>query len=165
MNFMPKFHNEKGQTVSVHNKELYISDNLGSVEEITAALNSSLFYWFFICTSNCRDLVEREIRNFPLDIKNMSPEMRQELKDLCKELMEDYKKHSRLKKTEYKRTGKVVYQEFHPKESKTILDKIDDVLVKHYELSEQEAEYIKNFDLRFRMGEQDSDVKQKQLFA
>jgi hypothetical protein len=57
----------------------------------------------------------------------------------------------------------VVYQEFDPKESKPILDKIDDVLAKHYELSEREAEYIKNFDLRFRMGEQDFDAKQKQL--
>jgi len=164
MNFMPKFHNEKGQTVSVHNKQLYISNGFGSGEEITAALNSSLFYWFFICTSNCRDLVEREIRNFPFDIRNMSTDMRQELKDLCKELMEDYKRHSRLKETKYIRTGRVVYQEFYPKESKPILDKIDDVLAKHYEFSKQEAEYIKNFDLRFRMGE-DSDTKQKQLVA
>jgi hypothetical protein len=165
MNFMPKFHNEKGQTVSPHNKDLFISESLGSVEEIIAALNSSLFYWFFICHSNCRDLVEREIKNFPLDIENMNSETRQQLKDLCKELMADYKKHSRLKETEYKRTGRVVYQEFYPKESKPILDKIDDVLAKHYELSKQEAEYIRNFDLRFRTGEQDSDANQRKLFA
>jgi hypothetical protein len=164
MNFMPKFHNEKGQTVSIHNKRLHICEDIGSVEEITAALNSSLFYWFFVCTSNCRDLVEREIRNFPFDIRDMSPEMRQELKDLCRDLMEDYKKHSRLKDTKYVRTGKVVYQEFYPKESKHILDKIDDVLAKHYGLSKQEGEYIKTFDLRFRMGE-DPDPKQKQLVA
>jgi hypothetical protein len=164
MNFMPKFHNEKGQTISPHNKQLFVSENLGSVEEIIAALNSSLFYWFFICHSNCRDLVEREIKNFPLDLENTNTEIRQQLRDLCKELMEDYKKHSRLKEAKYKRTGRVVYQEFDPKESKPILDKIDDVLAKHYGFSKQEAEYIKNFDLRFRMGEE-ADTKQKQLVA
>jgi hypothetical protein len=94
----------------------------------------------------------------------MSTDMRQKLKDLCKELMEDYKRYSRLKETKYIRTGKVVYQEFYPKESKPILDKIDDVLTKHYGFSKQEAEYIKNFDLRFRMGEE-TDTKQKQLVA
>jgi len=162
MNFMPEFRNEKGQTVSPHNKQLFISEKVGSVEEIIAVLNSSLFYWFFVCNSNCRDLVEREIKNFPLNMENISKEMRRTLTDLCRELMVDYRRNSKRKETKYKRTGKVVYQEFNPKASKSIIDKIDKVLARHYRFSEKEAEYIKNFDLRFRMGEE-PDIKQKQL--
>ena len=66
--------------------------------------------------------------------------------------MKDYKKNSILKETQYKKTGKVVYREFYPRKSKHIIDKIDDVLREHYGFTDAENEYIKNFDIRFRMG-------------
>jgi hypothetical protein len=154
MNFMPEFSNEKGASVSPHNKQISISEETNSLEEIIAALNSSLFYWFFILHSNCRDLTEREIKNFPFDVTNMESSLRGKLKNLCHQLMDDYKKHSRLKEAKYQRTGKVTYREFNPKESKAILDEIDNVLAQHYRFSDEESEYIKGFDNRFRMGEQ-----------
>lgn len=163
MNFMPEFSNDKGVSVSSHNKRISISEKIDGLEEIIATLNSSLFYWFFILHSNCRDLTEREIKNFPFDVTNMESSLRGKLKNLCHHLMDDYKKHSRLKETKYQRTGKVTYQEFYPKESKAILDEIDDVLAEHYRFSDEESEYIKGFDFRFRMGEQEPDKAQKLL--
>jgi hypothetical protein len=157
MNFMPKFSNEKGATISPHNKKISISEKTDGLEEIIVALNSSLFYWFFILHSNCRDLTEREIKTFPFDVTNMESSLRGKLRNLCYQLMDDYKKHSRLKETRYQRTGKVTYQEFYPKESKAILDEIDNVLAEHYRFSDEESEYIKGFDNRFRMGEQQPD--------
>ena len=68
------------------------------------------------------------------------------------QLMEDYKKNSKLKDTTYKTTGRVVYREFYPGKSKKIIDQIDDILAQHYHFTEEEKQYIKNFDLRFRMG-------------
>jgi hypothetical protein len=165
MNFMPEFSNEKGASISPHNKQISISEETDGLEEIIAALNSSLFYWFFILHSNCRDLTEREIKNFPFDVTSIESPLRRKLKGLCHRLMDDYKKHSRLKVTRYERTGKVTYQEFYPKKSKCILDEIDDVLAEHYGFSDEEREYIKNFDIRFRMGEQKPDKAQKLLLA
>ena len=165
MNFMPEFSNEKGASISPHNKRISISEESDGLEEVIAALNSSLFYWFFILHSNCRDLTEREIRNFPFDVSSVESSLRKKLKILCHRLMDDYKKHSKLKIAKYERTGRVTYQEFYPRESKRILDEIDDVLAEYYGFSNEEREYIKNFDIRFRAGEQTSDKAQKLLIA
>jgi hypothetical protein len=116
-------------------------------------MNSSLFYWFFIISSNCRDLTVREIENFPLDPKSISPELARRLRSLCSRLMEDYMTKSKKKETKYKATGKVVYREFYPKLSKKIIDEIDNIVSQHYGFNEKETNYIKTFDIRFRMGE------------
>ncbi|MFA5771975.1 MAG: DNA methyltransferase [Thermoplasmata archaeon] len=152
MNFMPEFSNDRGSRVSAQNKEIYVNGELGAKHEIVATINSSLFYWFFIVHSDCRHLNLREIEAFPFEITKMKAHLRTKLIKICQELMEDYKKNSKLKDTTYKTTGRVVYREFYPKESKSIIDKIDDVLGEHYGFSEEEKEYIKNFDLKFRMG-------------
>jgi hypothetical protein len=151
MDFMPAFSNSRGDNVSPHNKTAYIKDG-DFLKEIIAALNSSLFYWFFIVSSDCRDLNLREIENFPFDPSIMDKHLRTRLVKLCEQLMDDYKTNSKLKETKYKKTGEVTYQEFYPKKSKSILDDIDEILAEHYGLSEDEKKYIINFDIRFRMG-------------
>ena len=60
--------------------------------------------------------------------------------------MEDLKKHSKVKKASYKKFGTVNYQEFHVRYSKSIIDKIDGVLARHYGLTQAETDFIINFD-------------------
>ena len=71
---------------------------------------------------------------------------------LTDELMESFKRHSHLKETRYKATGKVVYDEFDQKPSKPIVDEIDRVLAKHYGFTEEELDFIINYDIKYRMG-------------
>ena len=49
-------------------------------------------------------------------------------------------------------TGKVRYQEFYVRLSKPIIDEIDRVLAKHYNFTEEELDYIINYDIKYRMG-------------
>ena len=156
MNFMPEFSNAKGVKTSSHNKELFIDISVDTKEEITAILNSSLFYWFFVLRSNGRDLTAREIENFPCDVTQIKSNLKTKLRKICENLMEDYKKNSKLKHTEYKATGKVVYREFYPGKSKKIIDQVDDILAEHYGFTNEEKDYIKNFDLKFRLGGEDT---------
>ncbi len=152
MDFMPEFKNSKGSTLSPHNKTFYVSDK-NYLKSIISTLNSSLFYWFFIVNSNCRDLTDREIQTFNFDPSSLRSSERKQLEVLCDKLMEDYKEKSKLKKTEYEATGEVVYREFYPKLSKPIIDRIDNVIFDHYGFTMQEKDYIRNFDLKFRMGD------------
>jgi hypothetical protein len=151
LDFMPEFKNSKGAKISPHNKIFYISDKTQS-KSIIAALNSSLFYWFFIINSNCRDLTDREIQTFTFDPSSLKANEKKQLETLADKLMEDYKTNSKRKDTQYKTTGNVVYQEFYPKLSKSIIDKIDNVIFDHYNFSDEERNYIRNFDLQFKMG-------------
>ena len=50
--------------------------------------------------------------------------------------------------------GKVVYDEYYPKYSKPIIDKIDELLAKHYGFTEEELDFIINYDIKYRMGDE-----------
>jgi hypothetical protein len=42
-----------------------------------------------------------------------------------------------------------------PKGSKTIIDKIDQLLARHYGLTDDELDFIINYDIKYRMGQDD----------
>ncbi|WP_330205347.1 Eco57I restriction-modification methylase domain-containing protein [Cyanobacterium sp. DS4] len=158
MNFTPYFWNEKdGEQISSHLKSIIFKTEIDSLT-IVAMLNSSLFYWWFIILSNCRDLTAREINNFPVGLDKMSESIKQKLGTLAEELMEDLRVNSVRKECNYKTTGKVIYDEYYPKKSKPIIDEIDKVLAEHYGFSEEELDFIINYDIKYRMGKElDSD--------
>jgi hypothetical protein len=52
----------------------------------------------------------------------------------------------------------IAHKEFYPKRSKSVIDEIDDVLANHYGFSSTQRIFIKTFDKRFRMGEEEAQV-------
>jgi hypothetical protein len=52
----------------------------------------------------------------------------------------------------YKNHGELSIQSFQPRLSKPIIDQIDQVLAKHYDLTDKELDYIINYDIKYRMG-------------
>ena len=45
-------------------------------------------------------------------------------------------------------------QHFFIKHSKSIIDKIDNYLAKYYGFTEEELDYIINYDIKYRMGDE-----------
>jgi hypothetical protein len=152
IDFVPYFWNEReGEQVSTQVKTLQMAAKTDA-SVMVAALNSSLFYWWFIILSDCRHLNMREIENFPLRLDRMPEEVKSSLADLTHNLMTDFKRHKERKECRYQATGKVIYDEFYPKHSKTIIDEIDRVLAQHYGFTEEELDFIINYDIKYRMG-------------
>ena len=150
--FTPYFWNEKdGKKISVQNKQLFLTSEINRDITITL-LCSTLFCWWFILQSDCRHLNMKEINEFPLDIDAISTDNKSELKFLSKKLELDLKKNAYRKEANYKATGKVIYDEFYPKLSKSIIDEIDKILAKHYGFTDEELDYIINYDIKYRMG-------------
>jgi hypothetical protein len=54
----------------------------------------------------------------------------------------------------YRNRGQVEFAQFFPKKSKPIIDEIDKVLAKHYGFTEEELDFIINYDIKYRMGEE-----------
>ena len=52
--------------------------------------------------------------------------------NLSQLLMDEYKEKSVLKQKVSTKTGNIIYQEFYPRLSKSLLDKIDDILSNYY---------------------------------
>ena len=152
MTFVPYFWNERdGEQISTQVKTLSLP-NKSDAAVVAAMLNSTLFYWWFIALSDCRHLNMREIESFPVGLERMSENTKNKLARLASELMADLQKHKHRKEAEYKMTGKVIYDEFYPKHSKPIIDEIDRVLARHYGFTEEELDFIINYDIRYRMG-------------
>jgi hypothetical protein len=134
MDFVPYFWNERdGEQMSSQVKPLCFNTPEDSAAAV-AALNSTIFYWWFIVHSDCRHLNMREIETFPLGLDRMADSTKTELTALCRRLMDDLNRNKARKECYYRSTGKVVYDEFYPRLSKPIIDEIDCVLAKHYGL-------------------------------
>ncbi|MBW2742282.1 MAG: hypothetical protein JRE64_26385 [Deltaproteobacteria bacterium] len=66
--------------------------------------------------------------------------------------MQDYQANKAVKKKVSKKTGVIKYEEFYPRKSKSIIDEINKVLAKHYGFTEEELDFIINYDIKYRMG-------------
>jgi hypothetical protein len=91
----------------------------------------------------------REIECFPYPQDYIDSS---EYNQCIENLMRDYEKNKNRKNTYYKSTGTVIYDEYYPKLSKPIIDQIDTILAKHYGFTEEELDYIINYDIKYRMG-------------
>ena len=152
MDFKPYFFRERdGERVSSHVKALKVSTVTDS-KVIIAALNSSLFYWWFLTLSDCRDLNLRVIENFPLEPGEIPNESKLRLGVLSDSLMDSFQQYSTRRETENKRTGRVIYDEFDQKPTKGIVDEIDAELANYYGFTDEQLDYIVNYDIKFRMG-------------
>ena len=149
--FIPYFYNDRdGERQSSQIKSLYVREN--ESESLCAVMNSTLMYWWFVVMSDCRHFNMREINNFPLDLTSFHKKNKQKITPLVAELMENYRLHAKRKETYYKTTGKVIYEEFRPRKNKSIVHKIDKMLAEHYGFTEEELDYIINYDYKYRMG-------------
>ncbi len=149
--FTPYFRNKRtGQKLSPSVKIL----KLQSEEDVTitiAILNNSLFYWWFILVSSCRSLMLDDIKLFPAGIAEMSNTMKSKLAGLVDKLMDDFQRHSERTETRWS-NGIIVQDLFQQKPSKPIVDEIDRVLAEHYGFTDEELDFIINYDIKFRMG-------------
>ena len=122
---------------------------------IGALISSTLFYWNYIAYTDCRNLQKSFIESFKFPITAINDS---QLKTEGKKLFTDYEKNKYTKSTHYKTTGNdVVYDEYYPKKSKPIIDEIDKILAKHYGFTEEELDFIINYDIKYRMGDELND--------
>ena len=147
----PKFVLNGQETKSSRESTLLFPTNIDR-DLASALLSSSIFFWLFSITTNGRDLNPIDLHDFPVDLNRLRATSAP-LVGLAEMLMTDYEKNSQMKIKESAQTGTVEYQEFYPKLSKGIIDRIDFELQRFYSLSDDELDYIVNYDIKYRMGQ------------
>ena len=112
-------------------------------------MNSTLFYWYFYLSSDCWHLTNKEVFSFPIECEDINSE---QSRKLLIELMADLKTNSVRYKRKSKNSGSQEFDSFYPAKSKFIIDRIDTVLAQHYGFTEEELDFIINYDIKYRMG-------------
>lgn len=132
-------------------QRLYFDDKKYA-NSICCIMNSSLFFWYWLNYSDTWHLVNREIGSFPI---NLEEAIIEELNLINTLLMADFLKKS-INKIENRNKGKdtVEFTQYNARDSKSIIDKIDKILAQHYGFTEEELDFIINYDIKYRMGDE-----------
>jgi hypothetical protein len=142
----PTFFEGENADKSTGEKELNILDK-ENIHLIGSAMSSSLFYWYYVATSDAHNFTKHIIYSFPInDFESV------DLKNVFKKYQKDLELNSNLKTANYKSTGTITYREYFVKKSKHIIDEIDTVLSNLYNFNCEELDFIINYDVKYRMG-------------
>jgi hypothetical protein len=144
---MPFFRKNGEEMSPPHGRFLFFNDQ-DSCSFAGCLVNSSLFYWFYSAFSDCEHINDALIRDFRIpavwDRRNWIA--------LEKRLAESQKHHARRKTILTKQGHRIEYDEMDAPQSKRIIDEIDTFLAKHYGFTEEELDFIINYDIKYRMG-------------
>ena len=121
-----------------HVHPIYLINDKSKVV-IMALLNSSLAYWFFNKTTNNKE-ISSNVKYLCIDPDTFSSVDISMLRKLTDRLYTHY--NERYSAREIKTDATFC---------KPVIDNIDDILAAHYGLTTRELEYIKNFELEFRV--------------
>lgn len=120
----------------------FVCENQDYANFCMCLLNSSLFWWYWICISDCWHITRKELTGFKVpDIEDFETTNR--LADAMEEQLENTKVYVGTKQTDY---------EYKHKECVDVIHEIDDYINALYGLTEEESIYIKNFSYRYRIG-------------
>ena len=118
---------------------------------VVCALSSTLFYLFWRSVSDCRNLTNRELNAFPLPD---GIEKSKELKKLFKRFEQSLEQNKKRVTTTSAKTGEITQDFYYIRLSKPIIDEIDKILAVHYGFTEEELDFIINYDIKYRMGDE-----------
>jgi len=150
----PKIYEEDGNLrVTSELKTLKFSNQEDKHIGLSSFL-SNLFFWYYIDYSDCRNVNKREVYSFPLNISDINNSQRIELNRLGKGFLKNLQENSFYQIANYQKYGTLKMQTFRPRKSKPIIDRIDTVLAQHYGFTEEELDFIVNYDIKYRMGKE-----------
>lgn len=141
--------------------QLYINGNLqpsSTLKEINLTVqkeilhslfSSSLFNWYWTVISDNYHITKKEFQNFHFAINENSSE---KLINLSKRLDESHNANSKFRDENDKKLNKRKVQIFEPRKSKELIDEIDTVLAEHYGFTDEELDFIINYDIKYRNG-------------
>ena len=132
-------------------KESFITVNKEIRDVLAAVLSSNLYYWFYHIYSNTLDLKTYELEIFPVPIERLL-DKKEKIERLYMEYLNDLYKNSKIKNVNYAHTKE--YREYYARKSKHIIDKIDLEIKNTYGFTDEEVNFIINYDLKFRTDDE-----------
>ena len=116
-------------------------------KQITAFLNSNIVFLLFCWYTDVRNINPGFVKSIPVPDTFLKVNMDK----IENALMKDYEANKQIR---YNKTTKCYESYYYPVKSKKKIDEIDKVLAKHYGFTEEELDFIINYDIKYRMGDE-----------
>ena len=139
-------------TGSTKEKPLYFSKEFAKIAG--CLLSSNLSFWFYQILSNNNDWKQYEIENFRIPLNNLEDNTLKQLAFLYDEYLNDIEKNAVVRQSSGESKYKVAeFREYKISRSKSLIDKIDDIICPLYGLTKEETDFIKNYEIKFRVDD------------
>ena len=124
------------------------------VNAIGCILSSNLSFWYYQIISNNLDWKSDELLSFT--IPELTDENIQFLNNLYDEYQKDIEANANVRLSSGESRYRVSqFKEYKIVKSKSIIDRIDDYICPLYGLTQEECDFVKNYELEFRMAGDD----------
>jgi Eco57I restriction-modification methylase len=144
IDFEPHFKSPTKDRSTHHFRDLNLSTS-EAASFICSAINSSLFFFWFVVLGNGRNITGRDVEDFPI---GKFSRWGVEAAQLNATLMASYQENSFIRvRTDCE------FQEFRQSLSKNSMDEIDKLLATHFDFTPVQLDYIINYDIKYRMGQ------------
>ena len=119
-------------------------------DTVFCLLWSTLHYWLYQSRTNCRDFNPSDLESIPIPESLVAGVP--QFQDFAMQISSRLEETSDVQAANYNIGGSVRYQKFNPSSTKPIIDQVDRVLAKHYGLTDEELDFVINYDIKYRMG-------------
>lgn len=141
---------------SVSNKSASLLSEFNS-KVITAVLNSNLFWWYYAVNYDLFNFKDYMIFGFQFDYSDEKHTL-SSLKSLSEQMEVYLRNNAEYYTINSKTKGANETVTYCKDKAKHIMDEIDKVLAQHYGFTDEELDFIINYDIKYRMGsELDTD--------
>jgi hypothetical protein len=145
------FLNSEFESESLSNKEACFQGAYKS-KVFTAVLNSNLFWWYYSISFDQFNFKDYMI--FGFRCKYPQSVIEQQLVALSEKLEQELLRNASRYVIESRTRGSNETVTYNKYLSKQTMDEIDKVLAKHYGFTEEELDFVINYDIKYRMGKQ-----------
>ncbi|MBM3879991.1 MAG: hypothetical protein FJ387_09775 [Verrucomicrobia bacterium] len=115
---------------------------------VACLANSSLFYWFYSLFSDCEHINDALIRGFKIP----GTWEKEDWSTLESRLSKSLKENAQRKTIQTKQGHTIEYDELNASKSKAVADEVDRALARHYGFTDEEVDFIQNYDIKYRLG-------------
>ena len=144
------FLNSEFETESLSNKIAYFDEKYNS-KVFSAILNSNLFWWVYSINYDQFNFKDYMIFGFKFNYPNKT-ETELKMVKLSNKLENELIHNSESYTINSKTRGSNLTLTYNKHLSKATMNEIDKVLAKHYGFTDEELDFIINYDIKYRMG-------------
>jgi hypothetical protein len=144
---------------TLSNKETFINFKSNYSDVIGCILSSNLSFWFYQIYGDNISWKLKQVLSFTIPSENLTTDICLKITNLYNKYLEDIERNANIRTvSESSKYTMEFFKEYKIGKSKHLIDEIDDIIGPLYGLTNAEIEFIKNYEIDYRISEDNYKV-------